>query len=370
MDAEIFRNISRIIERDSKVSTYKFALLRGTIDVIQENSPYIKQVGDRIHMPTGLLIEKWLIYYYPLLEAKVTIPQNYGAANLAFEEPFRELIAHYREHNSLSVFYRDLKQGEIPEEVAPVLRKLVKSLRDTITRMPMRYIGNSVYGEDYSVYRKEGGTKRMSDRPLDRGAVIETCGWFSIPIEYYEAFRMIGSFVGGQDSILFKWAEFSVRAEGNDLSMEAVLDRILQSPVTERDSEQSKKLYREILQRSGKVQCVWTGKNLTDYHVDHVIPFAVWRNNDLWNLLPASSRINGQKSDKIPTPEVLHRSADRIMSYWERIEQAQPARFQREIDISLLGATQREDWRSVALHQLQERCNYLIESRGFDPWNG
>ena len=38
---EIFINISKIIERDKKTSTYKFALLRGTIEIIQDNSPFI-----------------------------------------------------------------------------------------------------------------------------------------------------------------------------------------------------------------------------------------------------------------------------------------------------------------------------------------
>jgi hypothetical protein len=36
---ETFINISKIIERDSKSTTYKYALLRGTIDIIQDNSP-------------------------------------------------------------------------------------------------------------------------------------------------------------------------------------------------------------------------------------------------------------------------------------------------------------------------------------------
>ena len=39
---ETFINISKIIERDSKSTTYKYALLRGTIDIIQDNSPFIE----------------------------------------------------------------------------------------------------------------------------------------------------------------------------------------------------------------------------------------------------------------------------------------------------------------------------------------
>ncbi len=61
MKNDVFSNISKIIERDSKTSTYKFALLRGVIDIIQDNSPFISFFQDRAYFPTGLLIEKWLL---------------------------------------------------------------------------------------------------------------------------------------------------------------------------------------------------------------------------------------------------------------------------------------------------------------------
>jgi hypothetical protein len=35
MDNTVFTDISKIIERDSKTTTYKLALLRGVIDIIQ-----------------------------------------------------------------------------------------------------------------------------------------------------------------------------------------------------------------------------------------------------------------------------------------------------------------------------------------------
>ena len=68
MRNDVFSNISKIIERDSKTSTYKFALLRGVIDIIQDNSPFLSFSKDRVHFPTGLLIEKWMLYYYPNFE--------------------------------------------------------------------------------------------------------------------------------------------------------------------------------------------------------------------------------------------------------------------------------------------------------------
>lgn len=109
MQEDIFRNISRIIERDSKVTTYKFALLRGLIDIIQENSPYISFSGGRAHFPTGLLIEKWILYYYPILESPNAIPQINGNANIAFINQLRKTILFYKERGGFSAFYNDLK---------------------------------------------------------------------------------------------------------------------------------------------------------------------------------------------------------------------------------------------------------------------
>lgn len=367
MNNEIFRNISRVIERDSKVSTYKFALLRGTIDVIQDNSPFIKLKENRAYIPTGLLIEKWILYYFPLLASKIPIPQNFGTAQLAFENQLNAIIRYYNQSNGLSIFYNDLRRDRLPEAIQSSFRELLMVLKSTITNMPMRYIGNSVYGEHYSIYRKESTGSVYPKGPLDLSDIINNSGEFSIPLEYYEAFKLIGSFVGGQDSVLFKWAEFSVSAN-KGLDFNIALDRILQSPVTERDVSDSKQVYKRLMKAQGTVKCVWTGRNIDNYDIDHIIPFAVWRNNDLWNLLPSSSKVNNNKRDKIPSPEMIDKSAERILSYWAILQNELPFRFSKEIQLGLTGGKFSTNWQSKAIDQLKNTCAYLIDSRGFESW--
>jgi CRISPR/Cas system Type II protein with McrA/HNH and RuvC-like nuclease domain len=80
------------------------------------------------------------------------------------------------------------------------------------------------------------------------------------------------------------------------------LNEVLKSPVTARDIAESKTLYRTILKADGKVRCVWSGDTIARYDIDHIIPFTIWKNNDLWNLLPARPDFNNQKRDKIPSP--------------------------------------------------------------------
>ena len=300
MQNDVFQNISKIIERDSKTTTYKFALLRGVIDIIQDNSPFINISKDRVHFPTGLLIEKWMLYYYPILECSTNIPQINGVTNLAFGIQLKKIITAYNTLGGFSAFYNDLKNKGIPKNLQADFFALANKLKGTITAMPMKYIGRSISNDYYSIFQFESGSARRNTSEIDLEFLINTSGSFSIPFEYYEAFKILGSFISGQDSILFKWAEFSVNASDKKLSIEKVVNEVLKSPITEREIKASKKFYEDILAKEKFVECVWTGEKITSYNVDHVIPFSVWKNNDLWNLLPSRPKTNNQKRDKIP----------------------------------------------------------------------
>ncbi len=368
MNNEVFYNISKIIARDSKTTTYKFALLRGVIDIIQDNSPYISFYENRVYIPTGLLIEKWILYYYPILESQISIPQINGETNLAFESCFIKIILSYKGNNGFSAFYNDLKNVGIPSNLQNDFFDLAKKLRDTITKMPMKYIGRSLSNNYYSIFNYENGTLRKGNSDIDIEFLIQNFGVFSIPKEYYEAFKILGSFISGQDSILFKWAEFSVNASKQNLSISKVMNEVLKSPITEREIAESKRIYKDILKREGQVYCVWTGKKIVSYDIDHLIPFSIWKNNDLWNLLPSDSKTNNQKRDKIPSPELIERQKSLILDYWGILNESQSQRFKKEIQVALLGNNSFHSWKETGIKQLQSSCDYLIANRGYEEW--
>jgi hypothetical protein len=78
---------------------------------------------------------------------------------------------------------------------------------------------------------------------------------------------MLGSFITGQDALLFKWAEVSVNASGKKLSIEKVINEVLRSPITARDILESKKIYTSILRKEGKVHL------RMDRKCDHLIRY-------------------------------------------------------------------------------------------------
>ena len=368
MDRSVFSDIGKIIERDSKTTTYKLALLRAVIEIIQENSPFIRIVGDRAQMPTGLLVLKWMAYYYPILESEPAVPQINGAYRLAFEAPIRNLIRGYKQRGGFSRFYNDLTIEGIPGHLLPDFVDLVNQLRNTITKMPMKYIGRTLSNDYYSIFRfNPGRSFGPADAP-DKLAIIEHSGTFSIPLDYFEAFRFLGSFINGQDSILIKWAEFSARASGDNITVASAIDAITRSPVTERDVQEAKRLYSNILHEEQSVYCIWTGNRTRTYQIDHLLPFAIMKNNDLWNLLPSTGPINRQKRDKIPSPDTIEKSRERILYYWNLIHKKQEARFDREMRLALLGPGSDYQWQDVAIGRLQEACHYLIANRGYEEW--
>lgn len=233
----------------------------------------------------------------------------------------------------------------------------------------MKYIGRSVSDDYYPIFKLGKKAAYRTSKNVDLEYLIHNFGTFSIPWDYYEAFQVLGSFINGQDSILFKWAEFSVNASGKNLSIEKVVNEVFRNPITDRDVNKSKKIYKQILKDKGKVYCTWTGKAIRNYDIDHMIPFSIWKNNDLWNLLPSSPKINSIKRDKIPSPDLIEKSKERIIYYWDLIRENQNQRFQKELQVSLLGNNPFSTYRKTAISQIQNHCNYLIFNRGFDEWN-
>lgn len=375
MEYEVLKNINQIIERDSKDTTYKFALLRATVEVIQEKSPHIVCNEARVTIPVGLLVLKWLEYYYPIIEAR--LPQKSGdnlkTNTLTFRSQFEELTDYYQNNGGYDVFYKDFIKCSYPDKLNEIVYYLCKTIRDTITKQPMRYIGRSISEDYYSIYKKVNEGPRLSKPDkLDVEFMIDRFGRFSIPLDYFSVFEYLGSFITGTHSILINWAKFTVEKGGRTLSMRNVLPKILQSPLNERDVSISSRIFDNYTKEVGSLYCVWSGNKIqSDRNVDHVLPFSVWRNNNLWNLLPSKQKVNSNKNDRIPSLNLLNKSRDRIIEYWQYIYSQEPEIFTRELKVSLVNKDllNENNWETTAFNALEDKSRYLIETRGFEAFN-
>ena len=219
------------------------------------------------------------------------------------------------------------------------------------------------------IYNYVPGVKLATGEPYTMLWMTAGIGTFTIPRDYFDTLREMGSFIGGMDSLLIKWGEFSHEATGRNHSLADILAGVLVRPVDERDVVDAKRIYLEMMRREGRLSCVWTGQKLLSFDVDHALPYSVLKNNDLWNLLPTAAPVNAKKKDKIPTPERVSEAADRILLYWNELRGFLPTRFDNEMQTALLGQAPGANWQRDAIKRVADLCGYLIDMRGFEPWN-
>ena len=379
-DPENFKTINTIIERDNKDTTYKFALLRGVIEISQEYQHQAEESGDHVSLPLGLLIEKWLLYYYPIIESQDFLPQMHGEKpdsqqkRISFRPQFKEVTEYYSGKGGFSVFYNDYVNGSIPPKISPTFSELIAKLKTTITTMPMKHLGRSHGHRDYSIFSYNHDAKKIpSGTSVDQESVVHYSGTFSFRNDLFLVFQYLGSFISGDDSLVYQWAEFTSRASGGAVAVASVMETLRILPETSRAVNEARQVYTKMFLNGHAPECVWSGKPIKDsalLHVDHMIPFAVWKNNNLWNLLPALESVNAKKRDKIPSPPFIEKRSDAIINYWDHMYEIYPRRFSREINLALIGSPEKmPGWQDAALERLGEKCDYLIEVRGFDAWS-
>ncbi len=198
-------------------------------------------------------------------------------------------------------------------------------------------------------------------------------GRFSISVDFFDIFNYFGGFISGEHSTLNKWSEFTVHSDRTGkLTQNEVLDILTDQPITERDVRDTADIAESLLYKEGQLICVWTERKIrstSNMHIDHVIPFSVWSNNDLWNLLPTHKDTNMKKRDRIPSTELLDKRRTEILNYWEIFRSHFTKRFDSEVRLALTGTIDNDDILNTAFDKLREKVEYLIELYGYVEWN-
>jgi len=123
---------------------------------------------------------------------------------------------------------------------------------------------------------------------------------------------------------------------------------------------------RKVFETIPGKECVWTGKSLRRrFDVDHVVPHSIWRSNALWNLLPAAASVNRQKSDRLPTRNLLADRKSVITDYWDVLHRTHPRRFNREA-AALAGS--RDPDCDLLFAALLEAVEVTALQRGCERW--
>ena len=166
------------------------------------------------------------------------------------------------------------------------------------------------------------------------------------------------------DAVILRWAELTSELAHGAVKASAIVDLLLTKPVSERDVADARASYSQK-----PLECVWTGKSLKrGFDVDHIIPYSLWHNNDLWNLVPALPAVNSQKRDRLPTHDLLVHRRPSLTCCWNALRHYHPLRFDHEVCRVLGWSTMNPDWTDHVFHFVSQAVETTSLQRGCERW--
>jgi SAM-dependent methyltransferase len=342
--------IAGILSRDKKTATYKLALFRALAELAITAFEQARwDDSGTVALPIDVVAEKWLFYYWPLVESGRFIPQIRGEKEgcqkpIAFRGPLSELIGYYSRSGGLARFVLDWRSNKLADQPQRLLKASLSKIHNTIVTGPVTYAGGSL--ERGRVFGYDASKREMR-----------------MPAAIWRELSLLGYWI--QDAIILKWAELTSEISRGEIKPSAVIDLLLVTPLPERDVADARQTYTALPQK----ECAWSGQPIAgNFEVDHIIPFSLWHNNDLWNLVPALPAVNHKKGDRLPTRDLLLRRKDYVVYCWQALRVAHQPRFEYEVG-RVMGADEfPENWQNRTFGCVAEAVEVTAVQRGHERW--
>ena len=339
-----FPFIRHVAINDGKSATHKLALLRVLLRIAdghpgavlrRESSPF----GDRVILPVGLVALYWCHQYKDLIDTHQLYQTPNKSPNMGFMKPDGW---HKLTHRTAS----DYRIGNLfTGDDAKALYKTISAAVSNIKTMPCRFI--TLPNSDATVFEVASKSVKAKDSIFLDLNTLEQWGEFSLPESTWLAFNRYACWI--EPVLVSEWvktmASYSGNSEYSSPEKQYHLYQALNWLEPKRTTIEVRNRFEQLKKQqpnSELMQCVWSAKSLKQsYDIDHSMPFARWPNNDLWNLLPTDSKVNNQKSDRLPTEYKLKEAKERIHNWWqeawlENTDDSQQ-RFFAEANIALPG---------------------------------
>ncbi len=339
--------IEGVLNHDKKTATYKFALFRALAEIATQSPNNVSWLANgKVSLPVRHVAEKWLQYYWPLIESKVFMPQINAESPsednwIKFRRSLGALVSLYLVAGGYSGFRIERNKHALSVDKQKLLKKVMSDIASAIVTGPVKFAGGALV------------TGRMFEYDSATKSVL-------IPNDLWIELSHLGYWVS--QAMILQWAEKTMSL-GKGIDLASVVGLLL-----EKEDIRSTAEARRIFSRLPNLECVWTGVGLNDnFDVDHVIPFALWRNNDAWNLLPASRVANSKKSNKLPSAELLKRRKEKIISYWEAFMKLENKKFKKEAETLLVFPE--TNWQNAMFGQMSAAIEMTALQRGVGRWN-
>lgn len=321
------RTIATILRHDSKVTSYKIALLRAVNDMVLSFPDVLSEEHD-VAVPLRMLADFWVAYYWPFVDSQNPIAQGQQAErdgarrnDMSFRPALTELRQEWEAVLQTASLPSDgfflISEFKAPRRRTSYPLSLQHAYNTAISRIshallqPIRYAGPSqwsVFEEPRRARDLPPGVVPLPGTQADHVCVVIKSG-------LWRSFRALSLWIEALS--IHEWCLFSERV-GDETGQRADRGQIYFLLTARPDNRRPltwERNHVELLMMEGVTfVCPWTRKTLAtadDFDIDHLLPLAVYPVNELWNLLPADKTFNQHvKRDRIPS--------------WARLTSAEP----------------------------------------------
>ena len=330
--------LRHVIVNDHKSATYKLGLLR-TLVRIAETAPglVIGRSDDHVDIPFGAVGLYWIKQFLPLLlhhnlPQRPPGPGGYGWARGAF-------------YQLASISPYDLRLGaHFDADRAKAITRAINDACANIEKMPVRHI--TLPGTDQQLFESAFKGVRPAARPIVLSRqYLAGFGRFRIPASLWQT---LGQYACWLDPVIVRewrqltadWGDDVNRYSATRWGSEAepkfigVMDRgadrdgvaegvhaagdAFEWIESRYDTSTARERASQLRADGFPLTCVWSASRIrSSLHIDHCFPWARWRNNDLWNLLPARGNINSNKGDLLPSSRTMADARIRMVDWWD-----------------------------------------------------
>lgn len=306
--------LRHVILLQEKSSTYKLGLLRAVCRAADAAAGLAVRDGDgHVVVPLGLVALNWLRLYLPLTAANLPqAPRNrMGADGLGFAGPGWTALA------GGAATVRDLRVGAaFGPSNGPAVWAALREAADLIVRMPATHL-TAKDGTPVLPTRRARAGERQSF-VLD-SATLSAFGSMRISADLWRAMGRFAAWI--EPALVAEWTRLMLgyaATQGRQLDQAA-----LATATSWSDPDRGVGLPRSIatgmLAAGRSVLCTWSGRRLEarNLDLDHCLPWAAWPWGDLWNVVPADSRINRHsKRGLLPSAAALGAASERLAHWW------------------------------------------------------
>ena len=309
--------ISTILKHDSKVTSYKIALLRAINDVVL-TYPDLRTYESPVAVPLKLLAKFWVAYYWPFVDSAMPIQQGQQVKrdgkvrnDMAFRPALSELRVRWEQvvgglKNPADGFFlinelkSDRKWQNYPDTLIEALSRSVSVIARTI-EMPIRYAGPG----EWSIFDRPQSYGTIAGNVVAVPGTTDRNRCLVIPFELWETFRQISLWI--EALCIHEWCLFTERTAS--VNRGAIYSLLTARPDNRRPLTWERNQIDILLMEGAEFTCPWSEKRLAKgiaYDLDHILPIAVYPTNELWNLVPSDPKFNShQKRARLPTSERL-----------------------------------------------------------------